>query len=98
MPAQRCNAVGNLQQFVLGCEVHQALDEVKAHAAHASGMQAFEFGVAHIALERDDAARAALGALQRIDQRAVVCAVAGCLHDHVARKAQAVAQRKQMLG
>jgi hypothetical protein len=36
-------------------------------------------------------------ALQRIDQRAVVGAVAGGLHDHVLVEAQVVAQREQLL-
>ena len=35
--------------------------------------------------------------MQRIDHRAVVGAVAGGLHDDVAREAEVVAQREQLL-
>ena len=44
-----------------------------------------------------DAARLAAGRLERIDHRAVVGAVAGGLHDDVAREAEVVAQREQLL-
>ena len=44
MPAQRRDAAGDLHQLVLGREVHQPLDEVEAHAAHA--------GFVHVAAVR----------------------------------------------
>ena len=94
MPAQRRDFVGDFQQFFLGSEVHQAFNKIKAHAAHTGFVQALQFFVADIAFYGGDAARQLARALQRIDQGAVVGAVAGGLHNHVARKTQMVAQCK----
>ncbi len=88
---------GDLHQLVLGREVDQPLDEVEAHAAHAGGVQALQLVVADAALDGGHAARLAAAGQAGIDHRAVVGAVAGGLHDHVARKAEVVAQREQLL-
>ena len=96
MPAQLGDAAGDLHQLVLGREVHQALDEVEAHAAHTGVVHGLQFVVGHAALDGGHAARLAVAVHQRIDHGAVVGAVAGGLHDHVARKTQVVAQRKEL--
>jgi hypothetical protein len=38
MPAQPGHAARNLQQFFLGCEIHQALDEVEPYPTHPGRM------------------------------------------------------------
>ena len=43
------------------------------------------------------AARPAAGRLERIDERAIVAAVAGRLHDHVPGETEVIAQREQLL-
>jgi hypothetical protein len=60
-------------------------------------MHVLQFGVRHITLDRGHAARLVVRMFQRIDQRPVVAAVAGGLHDHVFVKAQVVAQREQLV-
>ena len=60
MPAHRLDAVGNLQQFVLGREINQPFDEVKAHAAHTSFVEGLQLGIADAALDRGHATRPAV--------------------------------------
>ena len=97
MPAQLGNAACNLHQLVLGREVHQALDEVEAHTAHARRVQGLQLFIRHAALDCCHATRLTAAGQAGIRHGAVVCAVAGGLHDHVAGKAQVVAQRKQLV-
>ena len=65
--------------------------------ADAGGVHRFQFGVGHVAPDRHDAARHAVGVHERVDERAVVVAVAGRLHDHVAREAEEVAECEELL-
>ena len=90
MPAQGRNAVGNVQQDVLWREVGQAFDEVEAGAAHTSGMHLLQFSIRHVAVHGGHAFGFAVGGFQRVDQSAVIGAVAGGLHDHILVKAQVV--------
>jgi len=76
----------------LGREVHLAFDEVEAHAADAGCVQVLKFAIGDAAPDRGNAARLAAAVDAGIGHRAVVGAVAGGLHDHVARKTQVVAQ------
>ena len=50
----------------------------------------------HVAPYRGDAARPAAGVDERVDERAVVVAVTGRLHDDVALEPEVVAQREQL--
>ena len=52
--------MGNLQQFVLGREINQPFDEVKAHAAHTSFVEGLQLGIADAALDRGHATRPAV--------------------------------------
>ncbi|MPN22712.1 hypothetical protein SDC9_170095 [bioreactor metagenome] len=96
MPAQRRNTVGDLEQFVLGGEIHQTLDEVEAHAAYAGCMQVLQFLIGDRAAHGGNATGLAVGRLAGIDHRAVVGTVAGGLYDHIAGKAEMITQRKQL--
>ena len=60
MPAQGFDAVGYLQQFVLGREIHQPLDKIEANAPHTSGVQGLQLGIADAALDSGHAARPAV--------------------------------------
>ena len=97
MPAELVDAAGDLHQLVARGEVDQPLDEIEAYAAHALFVHRCEFGVTDIALHRRNAARASAGMHQRVDHGAVVGAVAGRLHHHIAGKAEMVAQRIELL-
>ena len=96
MPVVLDNALGDLLEFVLRREVDQPLDEIEAHAAHARLMKPLQFCVGHVAPDGRDAARFAVARKQGVDHRAVVGAVTGRLHDHVAIEAEMVAQREQL--
>ena len=80
-----------------GREVDEALDEVEAHAAHAGRVHRLQLVVCDAAAHGRDSARLAVRMRQRIHHRAVVGAVAGGLHDDIAREAEVVAQREQLL-
>ena len=93
MPAQRLDAVGNLQQFVLWREIHQPFNEVEAHTAHARSMQSLQFLIRHAALNGGHTACLATAGHASIHHRTIVCAVASGLHDHIPSKTQMIAQR-----
>jgi hypothetical protein len=57
-------------------------------------MHCLQLGIADVSPDRRNAARLAIGMLERIDHRAVVGAVTGGLHDDVAREAEMIAQGK----
>ena len=96
MPAQPGHPGRDLLQLVLGREVDEPLDEVEAHSTHTRLVQRAQLLVRSVALHSRDAARAVAGGPARVDERGVVGAVARRLHDDGARKAEAVAQRKQL--
>src|SRR6476661_6727970 len=60
-------------------------------------MQLLQFLVADTAAHRRYATRFSIGSQASIDHCTVVSAMAGSLHDDVARKAEMVAQCKQLL-
>ena len=91
MPVMLDNAAGDLDQFVLRREVDQPLDEIEPDAAHTGLVKPLQFRVAHLAPDGRDAARLAPARTQGVDHGAVVGAVAGRLHDHVAGKAEMIA-------
>ena len=97
MPAEPCNAAGDLIEFVPRREIDEALDEIEADAAHAGRMHRLKLGIADAALDGGDPARLASGMNERVDHRAVVGAVTRRLHDHVARDAEMVAQRVELM-
>jgi len=97
MPAEWRDAAGDLEQFVFRREVDETLDEVEANAAHAGPVQRLKVGIADVAPHRGDATRHAVRMNERIDEGAVVGAVAGCLDDDVAGETEPVAQREQLL-
>ena len=97
MPAQLGHTSSNFNQFIFRGEVHQAFHKVKPYAAHARGMQGVQFGVGHAALDGGHTTGFAARGLHGIHQCTVVGTMACGLHDHVARKAQVVAQGKQLL-
>src|SRR6202035_2148263 len=55
-----------------------------------------QFGVGHVAPDGRDAARSALARKQGVDHRAVVGAMTGRLHDHVAIESEVITQREQL--
>ena len=87
----------DLEQHLARREIHEPPDEVEAGAAHAGGVHGLELGVGDVAADRGHAACPIVGMGERIDQRAVVVAVAGRLDDDVALEAEEVAQREQFL-
>ena len=97
MPAERCDPMGDFVQHLARREVDQATHEVEARATHACLMHGAQLGIGHITADGCHTAGPATRVQQRIDQRPVVGAVAGGLHDHVALEAQKVAQRKQLI-
>jgi hypothetical protein len=88
---------GDLHQLVLRREVDQPLDEVEAHAAHAGGVQACSSASVTLRLTVATPRALPFDCDAGVDHRAVVGAVAGGLHDHVAREAEVVAQREELL-
>ena len=56
-----------------------------------------QLGVGDVAIDRRHAARPVVRRAQRVDERAVVGAVAGGLHDDVLVEAEAIAQREELL-
>ncbi len=97
VPAERLDALGDLDQHFARRHVDETLDEVEAHAAHAGGIELAELLVGEISGHSRDAARAAVRRPQRIDHRAIVGAVTRRLHDHVALEAEIVAQLPELL-
>ena len=94
VPAERLDAPGDLCQLVPGCEVDQALEEVETDAADTGVVQRLQLAIGDVAPDGGDATRFAGAAPDRIDHRAVIGAVTGGLHDHVAAEAEMVAQRE----
>ena len=78
--------------------VDQSLDEVEAHPAHTGSVQVGEVGIRHIAAHRGHPASAAFAAAQRVDESAVVGAVAGGLHDDVPVESELITQREELVG
>lgn len=68
-------------------------DEVEAHAAHAQGMHAVQFGIGHRPIQYHHATVAAGRQGQRIEQHAVVGAVHAGLHQHQVAHAMRCGQR-----
>ena len=85
------DALGDLLEFVLRREVDQPLDEIEPHPTHARLVQALQFRVGDVPPDGRDSARPAVARDERVDHGAIVGAVAGRLHDHVASKAETVA-------
>ena len=83
----------------LGVEVHQSLEEVEAHAAHAGFMQPLQFGVRDVSRLTVATPRALPAAAVRSasDHRAVVVTVTGGLHDDIACEAEMIAKREELL-
>ncbi len=96
MPVALDDALGDRLEFVHRREVDQPLDEIEAHAAHASLVQALQFGVGHVPPHGRDSTRPAVARKQSVDHRAVVGAMTGRLHDDVAVESEAIAQREQL--
>ncbi len=96
MPAQGRDLLGHLQQHFARGEIHQPLEEVEPHPAHAGGVQRLQLGVGDIGLHRGHALGLAAGGLQCIDQRAVIGAMTSGLDDDVALEAQEIAQGEQL--
>jgi hypothetical protein len=71
--------------------------EVEAHAANAGGVQRLQLRIADAALHGGNAARSSACGAQRIDDGGIVRAMTCRLHDHVAREAEMIAQRKQLV-
>ena len=84
VPAELGDAPGDLHQLVFRGEVDQALDEIEADAADAGVMERLKLVVRNAAPHGRHAARAPAARNARVDHGAVVGAVAGRLHDHVA--------------
>ena len=78
-------------------DVDQALHEVEAHAAHAGVMQLAQVALSVTSRETVATPRARPAELRSAsDQRAIVGAMTGALHDHVALEAQEIAQRQEL--
>ena len=94
VPVEFDDAAGDLDQLVFRREVHEPLDEIEPHAAHASFMKPLELIVAHAPPHGRDAARLAAALKAGVNHRAIVGAVACRLDDDVAHKAEMIAKRK----
>src|SRR5882757_1668464 len=97
VPAEPGNPRGDFVQLVLWREIDQALDEVEANTSDPGCMHVLEFGISNATPDSRNTAGRASGIGERTEHRAVVSAVAGCLHDYIACKAQMVAQRIELL-
>ena len=87
---------GDLRELVAGREVDEAPEKIEADAAHARLVQIDELAVGNVAADGCHAARPAVARAARVGHRAVVGAVAGGLHDDVAREAEVIAQREEL--
>src|SRR5690606_3958119 len=96
MPAERTNALGNLQQLSLGGEVHQAFQEIETNAAYTGFVEVLELGIADVARYRGHTARAASARAAGVGHRAIVRAVTRGLDYHVAGEPKIVAQRVEL--
>src|SRR5690606_23863507 len=97
MPAELRDPLGDAKEYFLGCRIDEAFYEIETHGANARRIHLFELVVADILPHDGNAARKAARRFQRIDQRIVILAVAGGLHDDVAGEAEIVAQPEQLL-
>ncbi len=91
VPAELGDAFGDRDIGLARRRVDQPLDEIEAHAAHAGFVERLQFRIADGRLDRGDSAREAVCGLQRVDEGAIVGAVAGRLDDDVAREAEEIA-------
>ena len=78
-----------------GVKSTRRLTKLKRTPRTAGGMQGLQFVVGDAALDGGDAARLAVRRDAGIDHRTVVGAMAGGLHDDVAREAKVVAQGEE---
>ena len=97
VPAERCNAIRDLEQHFTRREISQTPDEVKARTAHTGSVHLLQLSIGHIAVDGSHTTGLVVGGLQRINQCAVVGAVAGRLHDHIFIEPQVVAQCKKLI-
>jgi len=97
VPAERRDATGEHGEDIRRCHVDQAPDEVEARAADAGGIELGELCIGRGRSDRRDAAGTIAGGAQRIDDSAVVGAVTGRLHEHIALEAEVIAQRPELL-
>ena len=79
-----------------GVKSTSRLTKLKRTPRTPARVQLLQLAIGDAALHGGHAARAAVRRAAGIDHRAVVGAVAGGLHDHVAREAEVVAQREQL--
>src|SRR5437660_2955837 len=96
MPAERSDSPGDLREDLARREIDQSAHEVEASAADTGRMQSLELRVRDVATDGRHAARAAAGMDKRVDERAIVVAVAGRLHDDIALEPEKIAQREQL--
>jgi hypothetical protein len=89
--------MGDLGEHLARREVHEPLHEVETCAPNPSLVQFAQLGISDGAIDGGDAACLVTGRAQRIDQRAIVGAVAGGLDDDVLVEAQSIAQREELL-
>src|SRR5258708_36374667 len=97
MRAEFCNAAGVLLQLVPRREIDHPVEKIETHAAHAGIMHGVQLGIADATPDGCDAARLAIGMIQRIDHRAAVGAMTGRLHEHVAGTTETIAQSIELL-
>src|SRR5690606_40574817 len=88
MPAELRDPLGDAKEYFLGCRIDEAFYEIETHGANARRIHLFELVVADILPHDGNAARKAARRFQRIDQRIVILAVAGGLHDDIAGEAE----------
>ena len=91
VPAKSGNAAGQRHHFIGAHRIAQA--ELHPHPAHAGGMQAFQLRIGDRAVDHADRAAILAHLRQHIQQQAIVGAVGGRLHHHIAAGAQLLLQR-----
>src|SRR5262249_36409003 len=97
VPTERRHARGDALEHLARGEVDQEPHEIEAYAAHAGAIHRLEFGIGDLLADEGDALSLAGRAFERIDHRAIVLRMTGCLHDDVLVEAEKVAQREQLL-
>src|SRR6187549_3815416 len=97
VPAKWRDPMCDLSEHVARREVDEAFDEVEARAADAGLVHRCELGVGHRSIDGRDAACAAVGGEQRVNECPIVGAVTGRLNDDVLIEAEMIAESEELV-
>ena len=95
MPAKTLHPLGGAHEHLTRRCIDQTLDEIEPDTAHPGRMHPVEFFIGDVMRHHRNAPRQPARRPQRVDHRAVILAMAACLHNDIARQAKMIAQREQ---